>query len=174
MEQDRDAFNPSARVRRSGVVNRRAVFALCVLGGVGAWAYPRYFGPGATCALPTPADSVPHIELGKGGMPLSVVPGWVARLDRATNPIAFKATGAAAELRGVAFEGGVFGRQVVPLHGSVAALAIAGKKYEIRNGNFVSGCIDVQGLGKMIVLFSNSLTPTATIVLTDPQLAHLR
>jgi hypothetical protein len=167
---------PCRRAAGVALKGRIAVAALlvCALAGAGAWAYPRYFGPGATCALPLPTAEVPHIGVGKPSAPLPVVPGWIAHLDRATNPILFKATRTPAELRGVNYEGGVFGQQVVPMHGSIKALAIDGKKFEIRNGSIESGCIDVKGLGKTIVLFSATPSPTATVVLTEAQMALVR
>ena len=174
MGQRRRVFNPTGG--RVGM-NRRivgAVLSVCALAGVGAWAYPRYFGPGATCALPLPTGQVPHVEVGKPGASLPVVAGWIAHLDRGTNPILFKATRSRAELRGVHYEGGIVGSHVVPMTGAVKSLTIEGKKFEVRDGSIASGCIGLKTLGNTIVLFSSTPSPTATIVLTDAQMALIR
>ena len=150
---------------------------LMVLGvtvGAGAWGYSHYFGMNRSCLLPEPAAAAPHVTFGTPNTPMPVVYGWLARLTKATNPIRFDTIDTQVELRGVNYEGGLFGKQVVPTQGSVGSLNIDGKNIAILDGNIRGGCIDLKGLGKTIVLFSNSLSPTALIVLTEEQLARTR
>lgn len=163
-----------ATVRGYGMRILVLLVVLCVAASAGTWAYSRYYGVNRSCLLPEPAAGAPRISIGTPNAPMPVVYGWLARLDQAANPIRFSTTGTQVELRGVNFEGGVFGKQVVPAHGSVRTLTVDGKNVAILDGDIRGGCIDVKGLGKAIVLFSSSLSPTATIVLTEAQLAKIR
>lgn len=140
----------------------------------GYWAYPRYFVTNPTCAMPTPGPNVPPVAIGTDRDPMRIVRGGVARLDRPTNPIAITGLALTAELRDVVFQGGIYGRQIVPQHGTVKKLIIDGKNIPLRAETIEAGCIDAMRLGKTIVLFSGAERPTVTVVLTEEQIARLR
>ena len=150
------------------------LFAICLIAGAGVWAYPRYFGAGPACLLPKPGSEGPAVSIGTAAEPLRVIYGHLARLERAANPVRFSEILSDVELRGVHYDGGLYGQHVVPTRGSVASLKIDGKNIAIRNGTIDAGCIDIERAGKAILVFSGSLTPVATLVLTPEQMAKLR
>ena len=104
---------------------------------------------------------------------MPVIYGQIAQLEDATNPIRFKILPTEVEIRDVHYEGEVFGRSVVVRRGGFRILKIAGKPIAMRSSDIVDGCINLRGLGKTIVLFSGSFSPTVTLVLTPEQIASL-
>ena len=162
----RRSFLPSLRVSM-------VLLVLCALAGAGFWAYPRYLGGNRTCLLPIQGATGTAIGIATPSLPMPVIYGQIAQLEDATNPIRFKILPTEVEIRDVHYEGEVFGRSVVVRRGGFRILKIAGKPIAMRSSDIVDGCMNLRGLGKTIVLFSGSFSPTATLVLTPEQIASL-
>ena len=167
-------FMEAATIRGCRMRILVGLLVLCVAAGAGGWAYFRNVGVNPSCLLPEPAAGAPRIGIGTPNTPMPVIYGRLARLNPTANPLRFSTIDTEIELREVHYDGGVFGKQVVPTHGSVKTMKVEGKSIAIRDGDIRGGCIDVKGLGKAIVVFSNSLSPTVTMVLTDAQLSKIR
>jgi hypothetical protein len=151
-----------------------AVLFMCAAAGAGVWAYPRYFGGNRTCLLPVPTATGPAITIATPTFPMPVIYGRLALLESATYPMRFNVIPSEVELRDIHYEGQVFGQTALPMHGSVRIVKVDGKYVPIRDNEIKSGCIELRGLGKTIVLFSSSFSPTVTLVLTPEQMKQFR
>ena len=170
---------PSRREQRPGPRSSRkgAVIGALLIGCVAAisfWAYPRYLSGNKTCVLTMPVAASPSLAMGVPQTPIPLIPGQLARLDDPGNPLKFTALPRTVELRGVHYEGGSYGRFVVPASGAIAGIKIEGKDVRVRHQDIASGCLDVVGFGKILVLFTKSASPNAVVVMTQDQLAGVR
>ena len=147
---------------------------LCAVAGAAYWAYPRYLGGSRTCMLPTPTATGPAITIATATLPMPVIYGKLAILESATNPVRYRVLPTEVELRDIHYEGEVFGPTVLPKHGSLRIVKVDGKYIAIRNNEISAGCIELRGLGKTILLFSSSFSPTVTLVVTPEQMKQIR
>lgn len=139
---------------------------------VGVKLYPRYFGGEKVCLLPTPAPG-PRITITTSTSPMPVIYGKIATLEVATNPIRYRVLPTEVEMRDVYYEGTVVGPAAVPQKGAFRILKVGEKYIPLRDNDIADGCVNLRGAGKTILLFSNSFSPTLTLVLTPDQKATL-
>jgi len=144
------------------------------VGAGGFAAYKRFGGYHQACLLPAVSGNGAGISTGSADSPLRVVDGNTALLQRAENPVKFTKTTSRVELRGVYYDGALFGDYTVPRVGGLRTLRIAGQPVPLRDGTIDGGCVDTKSLGHVIVLFSGAQSVTATVLLTQEQIDLLR
>jgi hypothetical protein len=106
---------------------------------------------------------------------IKVVRGHLAKLESFGPPIKFNDLSTKVELGNVSYAGGVSGPYSIPAEGKVGSLKINGKSLALKSGKLDAGCVDVDGIGPVLLLFGNSLmSPSATIVVTQEQFDQLK
>ncbi len=136
----------------------------------GVWAYPRYLGGNKTCLLPSPTAPGTRVTIGTSGEPLAVVYGQLAILEQTTNPIRFRVIPSNIEIRDVHYAGQLIGATAIPEQGTFRILKVNGKSFPLHGTAIEGGCVNLRGPGKAILLFSNSFSPTAALVVTPDQM----
>jgi hypothetical protein len=120
---------------------------------------------------PAPKTDGPGI----GAQGMKVVYGHLAKLESFGPPIKFDDLDIKVELGNVSYGAGVSGNYAIPFTGRIGSLKINGKNFTLKSGNLDTGCIDVEGIGPVLVLFENSVThESAAVVITSEQLKKLK
>lgn len=111
---------------------------------------------------------------GNEGAPIPQVYGKVAKLSSVGPPLKFDPTTLEVEARSVHYRGTVIGDFVQPSAGGIKELFVSGKPLTLESSALGSGCLDTKELGRVRVLFKNSMmNEEITLVLSGEQIKKL-
>lgn len=121
---------------------------------------------------------MPHgLYVSSAGAPsgvLAPVTGHVAKLESVQKPYVFSDLKRKVEIRGLLFLGYTEGNYVIPTGGQLKSISIDGKNLQLKTSKIESGCVNVQGLGPILLLLRLNISADfVTLVLTPEQLKRI-
>jgi hypothetical protein len=142
--------------------------------GPGAPATKKLAPVSQICPAKKPPNGV-GMATGTPQAPAPIIRGHIARLDGTGTQIRFTDLETAVELQAVHYKGIASGPYVIPTEGEIKGIKVNGKDLSLKNGDLGSGCVELNTIGKVLVLFENSvLSESVTVVLTPEQLRKLK
>lgn len=120
-----------------------------------------------------PAPSLKGPGIGLSGQ--LVINGHLGKFTSIGPPIKFEDLDIKAQLSIGGYGATVTGNYAVPFTGKVNSIRIGGKSVRLKDGNLKTGCVDIDEVGPVLVLFTNSMmSQSAILVVTEDQLAKFK